>query len=451
MYNGNEVLRGKKHKKMDCANNSPTNFILQQEDRHFAGGLHQSTTMEETVKFLHQCLFLPTVDTLCKAIDNGQLIGFPNITSKMVRKYLPESTATTEGHLNRTRKGLRSTTKGLMKRARDESSDFTPNKEEVDEGQLRAKYWYRLHRPDRQLPRSSFHGNRCQFVAYDYRSNDILVRVLKDQTGNSLLTAFEDVYAYLTDRGFNQQLNVMDNQCSKTIQKFIESGNAKIQLVNPDNHRVNVAERAIQPWKNHWIAGLGTLDPNCPIQLWCQFIEQGQDTLNMLRTSRVNPKLSAYAILDGQFEFNRAPIAPVGTKALVFLDPKKRTPWQSHAVDAWYVGPAKKHYRCYKFYIPETKGYRIANTAKFYPTHCNTPTIEPGDTIGLAAQDLIAAIKQNTKMAPISNTPKHCKNSRTSLLKQPAKRSMHFRGWSKQFQGCKIVLQHRPSRQHRAR
>jgi len=184
------------------------------------------------------------------------------------------------------------------------------------------------------------------FVAYDYRSYAILVRALKDQTDNSLLAAFEDVYAYLTDRGFKPQPNVMDKQCSKTIQKFIESSNAKIQLVNPNNHRVNTAERAIQTRKNNWLAGMGTLDPNCPIQLWYQFIEQGKDTLNMLRTSRVNPKLSVYAILEGRFEFDRTPMAPVGTKASVFLDPQKRTSWQSHAVDAWSLVPANQHYRC---------------------------------------------------------------------------------------------------------
>jgi hypothetical protein len=244
--------------------------------------------MEETVKFLHQCLFSPTVDTLCKAIDNGQLIGFPHITSKMVRKYLPESTATAKGHLNRTRKGLRSTTKGIMKRAWDETIDFTPTKEEVNVVQLFIGATIGDQNTGTiytdqtgNFPVRSFHGNRCQFVAYDYRSNAILVRALKDQTDNSLLAAFEDVYTYLTDRGFPPQLNVMDNQCSKTIQKFIESNNAKIQLCNPDDHRVNAAERAIQTWKNHWLAGLGTLDPNCPLQLWCQFIEQGQDTLNM--------------------------------------------------------------------------------------------------------------------------------------------------------------------------
>ena len=60
--------------------------------------------------------------------------------------------------------------------------------------------------------------------------------------------------------------------------------------------------------KNHWLSGLGTLDPNCPLQLWCQFIEQGQDTLNMRIISRINNRLSAYAILDGQFEFDKTPL-----------------------------------------------------------------------------------------------------------------------------------------------
>lgn len=66
----------------------------------FANGVHQSTAMEETVKFLHQCLFSTTLVTLCKAINNRHLIGFPHITSALVQKYLPNSTATSKGHLN---------------------------------------------------------------------------------------------------------------------------------------------------------------------------------------------------------------------------------------------------------------------------------------------------------------------------------------------------------------
>ncbi len=246
------------------------------------------------------------------------------------------------------------------------------------------------------------------------------------------------MYDYLTKRGFHPKLNVMDNQCSKTIQNFIEKNRAKIQLVNLDDHRVNAAERVIQTWKNHWLAGLGMLDPNCPLQLWCQFIEQGQDIRNMLRTSRINNKLSAYVILDGQFEFDKTPLAPVGTKALVFLDPKKRTSWSTHAVDAWYVGPAKQHYQNFKFYIPEMRGYRIANTARFFPQHCKQPAIEPGDSIRLAAQDLISALRQKNKFAPISLHHKHTAALRTL--------SETFHTWQKkcsQFRGCQ-QNQHHP-------
>ena len=208
---------------------------------------------------------------------------------------------------------------------------------------------------------------------------------IKDQTDASMVEAFQDIYQYLESKGFKPKLDVMDNQCSKAVQKFIKATGADIQLVTPDDHRVNAAERAIQTWKNHWIAGMGTLDPNCPIQLWWQFIEEAQDTLNLLRVSRVNPKLSAYAVLEGQFNYNKTPLAPVGTKALVFLDPDKQNTWESHAIDAWYTGPAKMHYRNYRFYIPETRGYRISGSAKFFPAHCKMPASEPGDTLRLTA------------------------------------------------------------------
>ena len=43
------------------------------------------------------------------------------------------------------------------------------------------------------MPVQSYHGKKCHFVAYEYQSNAILVRALRDQTYNSLQEAFEDV------------------------------------------------------------------------------------------------------------------------------------------------------------------------------------------------------------------------------------------------------------------
>ena len=67
------------------------------------------------------------------------------------------------------------------------------------------------------------------------------------------------------------------------------------QLVPPHHHRNNLAERAIQTWKNHFKAGLATVDPNFPLSEWDRSIDQANITLNLLRVSRSNPRLSAYA------------------------------------------------------------------------------------------------------------------------------------------------------------
>ena len=67
------------------------------------------------------------------------------------------------------------------------------------------------------------------------------------------------------------------------------------QFVPPYTHRANVAERAIQTFKGHFKAGLASVHPDFPISEWDRLLEQAFLTLNLLRASKVNPKLSAYA------------------------------------------------------------------------------------------------------------------------------------------------------------
>jgi len=145
------------------------------------------------------------------------------------------------------------------------------------------------------------------------------------------------------------------------------------QLVNPDDDRVNAAKRALQAWKEHWLSGMGTLDPNCPIQLWCQFIEQGQDTLKLLCLSRVNHKLSAYAVLEGQFNFDKMPLATVGTRALILLDPS------NHALDdvfsslqqkVTYIGVRKILPKTHKNASHQTRGHDTPCCTRSH--YCNT-------------------------------------------------------------------------------
>ena len=63
------------------------------------------------------------------------------------------------------------------------------------------------------------------------------------------------------------------------------------QLVPPHDHRRNAAEKAIQMFKDHFIAVLYGTDEMFPIRLWCALLPHAVVQLNMLRASAVNPNI----------------------------------------------------------------------------------------------------------------------------------------------------------------
>jgi hypothetical protein len=65
------------------------------------------------------------------------------------------------------------------------------------------------------------------------------------------------------------------------------------QIASPGDHRLNHAERAIQTFKNHFIAVLYGCDSTFPAKQWDRIIKQAVMTLNMCRPSQINLKLSA--------------------------------------------------------------------------------------------------------------------------------------------------------------
>jgi hypothetical protein len=170
----------------------------------------------------------------------------------------------------------------------------------------------------------------------------------------SFVVAFSEIFDVLHARDYHPTLNVMDNECSKAVEQHIRANKMKIQLVPPHNHRVNAAERVIATFKEHFVAALATVDSLCPLQLWDEFLPQVELTLNLLNFSRRNPSISANQQVFGAFDFNKTPLAPIGTKALVFDGPATRASWAPHASDGFYVGPARDHYQCFRFYILAT-------------------------------------------------------------------------------------------------
>ena len=74
-----------------------------------ANSVFDLTTTEEAIKWMHAVCGYQVKSTWVKAIKAGYFTGWPILNKCNVVKYYPETTETPKGHLNQTRKNVRST------------------------------------------------------------------------------------------------------------------------------------------------------------------------------------------------------------------------------------------------------------------------------------------------------------------------------------------------------
>jgi hypothetical protein len=89
------------------------------------------------------------------------------------------------------------------------------------------------------------------------------------------------------------------------------------------------------------------------------------------------PYISAYKTLKGPYDWNHFPLAPLGTKALIYKAMDTRASWAPHGMDAWMLGPSKDHCRCHLYCIPEKSGCCVSGSADLFLQHCIEPTFTP--------------------------------------------------------------------------
>ena len=185
----------------------------------------------------------------------------------------------------------------------------------------------------------------------------------------------------MTKHGHATKLFILDNECSNDLKLAILNTDSTFKLVPPHQHRRNTAERAIRTAKNHLLTGLATYNPDFPITEWDRLLRQSELTLNLLRTSRINPKLSACSYING------VPLAPPGTKIIMHSKPDHRERWDYHGLDGFYVAPAPDHYRCLTCYLPKTRSEVIADTVKFIRRYIPIPETSLDDHVKKTAND----------------------------------------------------------------
>jgi hypothetical protein len=251
-----------------------------------------------------------------------------------------------------------------------------------------------------RFPHRSSRGNEYLLVVYDHDSNSILHCALKNKQAAEIQRGWLRIHEKLTKGGNQPKMYILDNEASAELKRALTRYDLTYQLVPPHVHCRNATERAIRTYKNHLLSFLATCDPEFPVSKWDRLLFQAELTLNLLRSSRVNPKLSAYAYLHGNFDFNKTPLAPPGTKVLVHLKPDQRPSWAYPGEEGWYVGPLMYHYRCVQCFMPTTSKVRDVDTVEFFPETIPFPSISTEDYLKQAAGDILTILRNPPAALP---------------------------------------------------
>ena len=219
-----------------------------------------------------------------------------------------------------------------------------------------------------RFPANSSCGNKYIMVLVEINGNYIDGEPMKDRTEGSLLKAYQILWERITAlKSVRPKTRVLDNEASEAFKKEIKN-NCKLQLVPPVNHRQNLAERAIQTFKNHFKSVITGVDESFPMKLWDKILPQVFLTLNLLRQSNVAPTVSAYAYINGPVDYNAMPLAPMGCAT-----------WAENSIDGWYLCTSTEHYRCHVVHLKKTRSERITDTVWFKHKYITQPNVTPVD------------------------------------------------------------------------
>ena len=81
------------------------------------------------------------------------------------------------------------------------------------------------------------------------------------------MAAYQTLIDRLKKVKIEPKLHILDNECSGEYKEAIRKNGMKFQFVPPNDHRRNIAEKAIQVFKDHFIAVLCGTDVSFPMHL----------------------------------------------------------------------------------------------------------------------------------------------------------------------------------------
>ncbi len=210
----------------------------------------------ELVRYLHACVGFPTKPSWIEAIKNRQYASWPGLTVKAAAIYFPESEETMKVHGRKTKSGLRSTKTPL--KSDDVNDDIETASIHFPHPPTKQKKLvlriFDLSNKAQQLmytnqtgkfPKKLSKGNHYIMVLIEIDSNAILVEAMKKCSAGEMIRVYLILVNCLCNAGVTPKMHILDNKCSEDFKAQTRKNSMTFQLVPPNDHQRNIAEKAI--------------------------------------------------------------------------------------------------------------------------------------------------------------------------------------------------------------
>jgi hypothetical protein len=123
-------------------------------------------------------------------------------------------------------------------------------------------------------------------VAVELDGNYINAQPLKSRKAAELTRGYKAIHNRWKATGvIAPNWHILDNEAPEEFKQAIRENKCRVELTPADMHRRNVAERAIQTYKGHFISIIAGVSNDFPIHQWDELVLQAVLTLNLLRQS----------------------------------------------------------------------------------------------------------------------------------------------------------------------
>jgi hypothetical protein len=197
------------------------------------------------------------------------------------------------------------------------------------------------------FPFTSQQGNRYIMVAIHLNEKNIFVEPMHNRSKEEIIRAYKKIINRMRLAGLGLKKYTLDNKALEAFNQCIQGQQMQYKLVPLGNHLCSQAEHMIHTFKVHFISILAGVDNNFLLSVWCHLLEPTELTLNLLRQSKVAPKVSTYAHIHVPHNNMKKPFAPLSWAIQAHIKLEDCRTWHTQSDAGFSLGMSIEHHSAF--------------------------------------------------------------------------------------------------------